>query len=143
MAIPSHHFWLKYRIALSLSLLAIAPLGYWVRFSGFGPAWFHDGAGSVAYEIFWIFLAAFFLPTAAPSKIAVGVCLATCGLEFLQLWQPPWLQALRATLPGRLVLGNTFTWSDFFSYFIGSFGGWVGLRSLRYWLRATAQINSR
>jgi hypothetical protein len=136
MAIPSHHFWLKYRIALSFSILAIAPLGYWVRFSGFGPTWFHDGAGSVAYEIFWIFLAAFFLPTAAPSKIAVSVCLITCGLEFL-------LQALRATLPGRLVLGNTFTGSDFFSYFIGSLVGWLGLRSLRYWLRAIAQISNR
>nr|WP_290225163.1 DUF2809 domain-containing protein [Trichocoleus desertorum] len=143
MPTPSHHDWMKYRIALFLGILAIAPLGYGVRFSKFGPAWFNDGAGSVAYEIFWIFLVAFFLPTASPLRIAVGVCLATSGLEFLQLWQPPWLQALRTTLPGRLVLGNTFTWSDFFSYFIGSFIGWLGLRSLRYWLRTTAQINSR
>lgn len=143
MATPSHHSRLKYRIALLLSVLAIAPLGYVVRFSGFGPSWFQDGAGSVAYEIFWIFLVALLLPTASPFRVAVGVCLATYGLEFLQLWQPAWLQALRATLPGRLVLGNTFTWSDFFSYFVGSLIGWLGLRSLRHWLRATAQISSR
>lgn len=143
MVTPSHRSWLKYRIALLLGVLAIAPLGYVVRFSGFGPIWLQDGAGSVAYEIFWIFLVALFLSTTSPFRIAVGVCLATCALEFLQLWQPPWLQALRATLPGRLVLGNTFTWPDFFSYALGSLIGWVGLRSLRYWLRATAQISSR
>jgi hypothetical protein len=143
MPTASHQDWLKYRIALTLSILAIAPLGYWVRFYGFGSSWFNDGSGSVAYEVFWISLVALFLPKASPFRIAVGVCIATCGLEFLQLWQPPWLQALRATLLGRLVLGNVFTWSDFFSYFIGSFVGWVWLRSLRYWLRANAQINSR
>jgi len=61
---------------------------------------------------------------------AFGVCVATCGLEFLQLWQPPFLQAARATLPGRMVLGNSFTWSDFPSYFAGSFLGWVWVRWL-------------
>jgi hypothetical protein len=32
---------------------------------------------------------------------------------------------MRATLPGGFVLGNAFTWSNFISYFIGSFLGWM------------------
>ena len=120
----------KYRIALLNSILIIVPLGYTVRFYGAAPEWLNDLFGSLAYEIFWILLVALF-PQASPFWTAVGVCLATCVLEFLQLWQPPFLQTLRATLPGRLILGNTFTWSDFPSYFIGSFLGWVWVQTLR------------
>ena len=121
----------KYRIALLISIVVIIPLGYMVRFYGPAPASLNDWLGSIAYEIFWILLIALLFPHASPVWTAVGVFLATCALEFLQLWQPPFLQAMRATLPGRLVLGNTFTWSDFPAYFIGSFVGWVWMLTLR------------
>lgn len=121
----------KYRIALFISIVLIIPLGYMVRFHGPAPALLNDWLGSIAYEIFWILLVALLFPHASPVWSAVGVCLATCALEFLQLWQPPFLQAMRATLPGRLVLGNTFIWSDFPAYFIGSFVGWVWMLALR------------
>ncbi len=121
-----------YRLALLASIIFIVPFGYIVRFSqGFGLEWLHDLLGSVAYEIFWILLVAFMFPKASAVWTALGVCLATCGLEFLQLWQPPFLQAARAMPIGRLVLGNTFVWSDFISYFVGSFAGWVWMRSLK------------
>ncbi|HEY9635378.1 MAG TPA: DUF2809 domain-containing protein [Coleofasciculaceae cyanobacterium] len=123
----------KYRIALLISILIIVPLGYIVRFYGAAPEWLNDLFGSVAYEIFWILLVALLFPQASPLQTAVGVCLATCIIEFLQLWHPRFLEAMRATLPGRLVLGNNFAWSDFLSYFIGSFLGWVWMRSLRQW----------
>jgi len=123
----------KYRLTLLISILLIVPLGYVVRFYGFAPEWFNDLFGSVAYEIFWILLVALLFPQALPFWTAVGVCLATCVIEFLQLWHPPFLEAMRATLPGRLVLGNNFSWSDFLSYFIGSFLGWVWMQALRQW----------
>jgi hypothetical protein len=91
----------------------------------------NDLFGSIAYEIFWILLIALLFPKASPVWTAIGVCLATCLVEFLQLWHPPFLEAMRATLPGRLVLGNAFTWSDFLSYFIGSFLGWMWMWVLR------------
>jgi glycopeptide antibiotics resistance protein len=126
MAFPSkRHLFFPYRLALLISIIIIVPLGYIIRFAKEpGPLWLHDLLGSVAYEIFWILLVALLFPKASPRWTAIGVCLATCVIEFLQLWQPPFLQALRATLPGRLVLGNTFFWSDFISYFLGSFAGW-------------------
>ncbi|GAB4376876.1 MAG: hypothetical protein Kow00121_24880 [Elainellaceae cyanobacterium] len=123
---------LNYRSALLISLFLIVPLGYLVRFAQAGPAWLHDALGSVAYEIFWILLVVLLMPTASPAWAAIAVCLATCGLEVLQLWQHPILQAMRATLIGRLVLGNTFTWSDFPAYFVGSALGWVWVRSLKH-----------
>jgi glycopeptide antibiotics resistance protein len=129
---PSSMPFLGYRIALLVSIIFIVPFGYVVRFSDFlGFAWLHNLLGSVAYEIFWVLLVGFLFPKASAVWTAVGVCLATCGLEFLQLWQSPFLQAARATLLGRLVLGNTFVWSDFISYFLGSFAGWAWMRSLK------------
>lgn len=121
----------KYRIALFISILIIVPLGYVVRFHGAAPEWLNDSFGSIAYEIFWILLVALLFPKVSPLWTAVGVCLATCLLEFFQLWHPPFLQAMRATLLGRLALGNAFTWSDFPSYFIGSFFGWLWMWALR------------
>jgi hypothetical protein len=120
----------QYRIAVLISILIIAPLGYVVRFYGSALEWLNDLLGSIAYEIFWILLIALFFRQASPVRTAVGVCLATCVLEFLQLWHPPFLEVMRATFLGRLILGNTFNWSDFLSYFIGSFLGWVWMRSL-------------
>ncbi|NEQ21581.1 MAG: DUF2809 domain-containing protein [Microcoleus sp. SIO2G3] len=131
MASPhvQQHRAFKYRIALLISIIVIVPLGYAVRFHGPAPEWLNDSLGSIAYEIFWILLVALLFPQASPLWTAVGVCLATCALEFLQLWQSPLLQTMRATLPGRLILGNAFTWSDFPSYFIGSVLGWLWMRS--------------
>lgn len=86
--------------------------------------------GSIAYEMFWIALGLACCPKNSPLKMSIGVFLLTCALEFLQLWQPPLLQTLRTTLLGRLVLGNTFSWSDFPAYSIGSFLGYLWVRFL-------------
>ena len=49
---------------------------------------------------------------------------AALGLSFLielsQLWHPPFLEALRATTLGGLVLGYGFLWSDLVCYTVGA-----------------------
>ena len=40
-------------------------------------------------------------------------------VELSQLYQAPWINAIRATLPGRLVLGQGFLWSDLPAYVLG------------------------
>lgn len=47
---------------------------------------------------------------------ALAICFA---IECLQLWQPPWLQAIRATTIGHLVLGSHFHAPDLLAYAIG------------------------
>ena len=43
--------------------------------------------------------------------------LAICyGIEFLQLYQAPWIVELRKTIFGRYVLGQGFLWSDIAAY---------------------------
>ncbi len=121
----------KYRQQLWLSIAFIVPFGLVTKFyRGPGQAWLNDAFGGIPYEIFWMLLVAVIWPRLRPGAIALLVFITTCLLEFLQLWQPAWLQAIRGTLPGRLVLGNTFIWSDFPYYAIGCFLGWLWLRWL-------------
>ncbi|WP_242041568.1 DUF2809 domain-containing protein [Alkalinema sp. FACHB-956] len=117
-------------MSLFLAALVAIPVGYGVRFAtGITPEWFNNAVGNVAYESFWIFLVLAIWPKLRPPAIAIGVCCVTCALEFLQLSQDPALIAARRTLLGRLVLGTTFTWEDFPTYFLGSaIGGWLALR---------------
>lgn len=121
-----------YRITLLIGIALIIPLGYSVRFApGLGLPLFQDIAGSLAYQILLMLIAAFFYPRVSLVKVAVWVCLTSCAIELLQLWQLPLLQTIRATWAGRVILGNTFTVSDFPPYVMGSFLGWLALRWLR------------
>ncbi|MCY7275496.1 MAG: DUF2809 domain-containing protein [Phormidesmis sp. CAN_BIN44] len=127
---------MSYRVALLVCAIAIVPLGYITRFSqGFGADWLHDLADSLAYQMFWILLVMVCFPKSSLIWVAIAVFLVSCAIEFLQLWKPPFLQAIRATLPGRLVLGNTFTWSDFPPYALGSILGGAWVKALRQWTR--------
>lgn len=73
-------------------------------------------------------LAAFRL---TPGRAALTGFAFACGVEFLQLWHMPLLEAIRRTLPGRLLLGTTFNWGDFPPYAAGAGIAWASLRSLR------------
>jgi Protein of unknown function (DUF2809) len=131
--------YLKYysmRLLLIINILAVILLGCFVRFSHVFAETFHHIAGCIFYEILWILVGAFFylrtnrklIPEGASKAIAIWVFLGTCGIEFLKLYQPPWLQAIRATLPGRLILATTFDWYNFPVYLIGSYLGWLWIK---------------
>ncbi|NER38162.1 MAG: DUF2809 domain-containing protein [Oscillatoria sp. SIO1A7] len=136
-----NHRFFNYRLALLASILFIVPLGLAMKFyRGPGQEWLNNSFGGVPYEIFFVLLVVFIWPQLAAVRAAVAVCLVTCLLECLQLWHPPFLQAIRATLLGRLLLGNTFQWTDFPYYFIGSFLGWAWVRGIQHQL-LSAKIN--
>jgi hypothetical protein len=116
------------RAIFCLSILAIVPLGYVIRFNHILPEYIRDAGGSIAYELFWILSILVIYPAANRRLTALWVCLGTCGIELLQLYQPPWLQAIRATLPGRLILGTSFSSLDFPPYVIGSYLGYLWVR---------------
>ena len=81
--------------------------------------------------IFWILAFLVFKPETKALPLTLVVLLATCVIEFSQQWHPAWLERLRTTLPGRLVLGTTFDWADFPPYFAGAIVGWLAVSVLR------------
>ena len=100
-------------------------------YNGFGRQWFNNSVAAIFYEVFWCLFAYLFLKgRRAIIQISVGVFVITGILEFLQLWHPPLLQQIRSTLVGRLILGTTFSWGDFFYYTIGCILGWFWLKQL-------------
>ena len=58
----------------------------------------------------------FLLPRASTLMVALLALTFAWGVEFSQLYHAPWIEAIRATLPGRLVLGTTFNWPDLPAY---------------------------
>lgn len=71
----------------------------------------------------------FLLPRTSTGMIALLALAFSWGIEFSQLYQAPWIDAIRATLLGRLMLGNTFNWIDLAAYALGiGLGAWAEWR---------------
>lgn len=105
------------RVLSTLIALALVPLGLLCKESQ--VAWVAAHLGGTLYVAFFYFLARSVHPEGRRGSAAVLVTLATCGVEALQLSDAAWLEALRSTTPGALVLGSTFSWVDFPFYVLG------------------------
>ncbi len=116
------------RKTLLWSIAIILPAGFYSKFyRGPGAQWVNGSLDGALYEIFWCLVWGFLIPRAKPFRIALWVFLATCGLEFLQLWHPPFLEMLRSHFLGAAILGTTFDWIDLLYYFAGCAIGWLWL----------------
>jgi hypothetical protein len=71
---------------------------------------------------------AFVFPKAKPGRIAVAALALSYAVEVSQLYQAGWINAVRDTRVGSLVLGHGFLWSDLLCYTAGVGAGWVGVR---------------
>jgi len=67
--------------------------------------------------VFWGF--GFVSPRTRASWVALAAIAFCFAIELLQLYQAPWIDAVRATTPGRLVLGQGFHAFDLVCYVIG------------------------
>ncbi|AIQ46653.1 hypothetical protein R70723_12810 [Paenibacillus sp. FSL R7-0273] len=65
-------------------------------------------------------------------SLAVALALSllfSFGIELSQLYQAAWINEVRATLPGRLILGRGFLWIDLVRYTAGICAAYVLDRS--------------
>jgi Protein of unknown function (DUF2809) len=84
------------------------------------PSWLAKNAGDALYATMAFFLVGALAPrvrTRTAAAIAFGW---SAAVEFSQALHPAWLDAIRETLPGRLVLGQGFHWSDLACYAVGT-----------------------
>lgn len=127
----------RWRSALAAALTV--PLGLLTRAELPLPALIATYGGDTLYATLIFLLAALLWPrwpTWRLALVALGFCYA---IELSQLYKPPWLDALRGTLPGRLVLGAGFRWDDLLCYAVGVL---VAVAVDRYWLRAEGARHS-
>ncbi|MHC4133868.1 MAG: ribosomal maturation YjgA family protein [Planctomycetota bacterium] len=115
------------RARLALALAIVVPLGFAAKLTD--AELVRGYLGGALYVVFWILLVLLTRPQLRPGSVAVAVFLATCALEAAQLWNPTWLDTVRATFLGHALLGSTFSWWDFPCYALGAALG-VGVASL-------------
>jgi len=70
-----------------------------------------------AAVVFW--LLALLAPRQRTMSLAAGTTAIACTVEVSQLYRAPWLDGLRSSQVGALVLGQGFQWSDLVCYAIG------------------------
>jgi Protein of unknown function (DUF2809) len=74
-------------------------------------------------DILWalmVFLGFGFLrPSLSTARVAALAALFSAAIEASQLYHAPWIDALRRTRLGGLVLGYDFLWSDLLCYAVG------------------------
>jgi len=74
-------------------------------------------------DALWAMMMFYWLGVLVPParwRLRTALALAICfGVEASQLYHRPWLDEVRATLPGHLILGSGFDSRDFLSYSLG------------------------
>jgi hypothetical protein len=110
---------------IAIAILAVIPMGLLTRADLPLPTLIAAYGGDTLYATLVYLLVALIWPRAAIGRVglaALGLCAA---VEISQLYHAPWLDAIRATVPGRLVLGSGFLWSDLACYAVGALLGAV------------------
>jgi hypothetical protein len=75
--------------------------------------------GDVLWALMVYFIVRFLFIHKSIKTATIYSLLFCYAIEFSQLYKAPWIDNLRHTLFGRLVLGETFLWGDLLSYTVG------------------------
>jgi glycopeptide antibiotics resistance protein len=110
----------KNRLTYIVILLFAGILGYSSRyFADNLPVFIADYAG----DTFWAFAVYFFLKSIFPKsktiKVALISILFSILIEFSQFYHAQWIDSIRETFIGGLVLGFGFHWEDLVCYTAG------------------------
>jgi hypothetical protein len=90
-------------------------LGLLSRHFNFIPLWI----GDVLWATMIYFILRFFMLKASILKIMLLSITISYAIEFSQLYKAEWIDNLRHTFLGRMILGETFFWGDLLSYTAG------------------------
>ena len=105
----------KARIRYLALIFAIIIAGLLSREFAIIPLW----VGDVLWAAMIFFMVRFFCIGSSIKGIAIISLIICYAIEFSQLYKAEWIDKIRHTLFGRLVLGDTFLWGDLLSYTIG------------------------
>ena len=85
---------------------------------------FPEILGKYPGDALWTMMVFFGLAATIPAlsvrRLTVYAAVISYAVEFSQLYQAPWINAVRAHPIGHLVLGSTFNWGDLVAYTIGA-----------------------
>jgi len=106
---------IRIRLIYFVLIIFIIIIGLLSRYFTFIPLFI----GDILWAIMVYFIVRFLLISTATKQVVIYSLLFCYAIEFSQLYKAPWIDNLRHTLFGRLVLGEGFLWSDLLCYTIG------------------------
>lgn len=112
------------RIVYAGLIVLIVLLGLLSRTS-MVPDFIYPYVGDYFYALMFFFVIGFVFPRLSSLKVAffsIGICFA---IVLLQLYQAHWINEIRSSKLGGLILGYGFLWSDILSYTLGGFTGFI------------------
>jgi hypothetical protein len=110
----------KRRLLYGILIVAIIILGLASRKYGYLlPAILSRNAGDILWATTAYFGLSFLWPLNTMLFKAKTALIFSFAIEFSQIYHAPWIDSIRHTTPGRLILGSDFSWGDLASYSIG------------------------
>lgn len=106
---------LKTRINWFIIICITIALGLASRYFSIIPLF----VGDILWATMVYFIVRFLFINRTVNFIATISLLFSFAIEFSQLYKAPWIDSIRPTLFGRLVLGATFNWGDMVCYAVG------------------------
>ena len=117
---------LKRRMIYSVLFLITIPIGLATRKK---PEWFYELIAKYGGDILWTSLFFFLFRIIFPTKKLLTILCYTyafaVSIEISQLYHANWIDDIRRTFLGKMILGFGFLWSDLICYAIGALLGWV------------------
>ena len=116
----------RQRWVLAILILLIVAGGLASRsFPGLTPAKLGKYPGDALWALAVFFAVAFVRPAISPRRLAVVALTISWLVEFSQIYQAPWIDAIRANFMGHLFLGSAFDAWDLCAYAAGVSAGFV------------------
>lgn len=95
------------------------------RFGASLPSFIARYAGDILWATLVFWCLAFLRPRARVRSLALGSLAIAFAVEVSQVYHAPWIDAMRATRGGAVLLGQGFVWSDLACYAIGVAFAWA------------------
>ena len=114
------------RLSYFIAGCAIVALGLGARrYAAWLPKFVADYAGDTLWALMVFVGIGFFAPQWSSLRVALAALLFSFAVELSQLYHTQWIDGLRHTRIGALVLGYGFLWSDLLCYSAGVTLGWL------------------
>ena len=115
---------IKRRIIYSILFLITIPIGLATRKK---PEWFYKIISTYGGDILWTTLFFFLFIIIFPTKKLIVITAYTyafaVAIEISQLYHNEWIDNIRRTFLGKMILGFGFLWSDLVCYALGALLG--------------------
>lgn len=107
------------RLVYTIAVIVVMIMGLMSRKIEGLPRFLEVYSGDTLWAMMVFLGIAFLFNKQSTKYIALMALLFSFGIEFSQLYHEPWIDSIRSTTLGGLVLGYGFLWSDLICYTVG------------------------